>query len=336
MIKKNSLLINEINNHENRIKAVCAIGEEMINSGHFATDEIDQRINNLRQKWYALKNKADLRMKNLENSLQAHQYFADSNECESLIREKEAIVDHPDYGSDEDSTEALLQKHETLFSDLISFEKTILELRQKAEQCKQQETDLSVEPTGKECVVALFDYVEKSPREISIKKGEIVPLLNSSNKDWYKVEVNDRQGFVPAQYVKKIDTGLTASQQNLVNANSIMGRQNQIERLYANLLELANQKKDRLEESCKAYRLVREAEELAQWIKEVEQHAQIREVGDNLEQLEVNQKKFDDFKNELKTNEVRLIEMNDVATKLNNLGQTEGKYQSIKIIEKLI
>lgn len=336
LLKKHLALINEINNHENRIRAVCANGEDLMNSNHFASDEISQRLSNLNQKWYALKEKANVRKRNLENSLQAHQYFADSNECESWIRDKSSIIDHPDYGHDEDSTEALLKKHETLFADLIAFESTILELRQKAEQCKQQQEVPSAEqPAGKECVVALYDYVEKSPREVSIKKGEIVPLLNSSNKDWWKVEVNDKQGFVPSSYVKKIDTGLSASQQSLVNQNSISGRQNQIERLYANLLELGNRRKDKLEESCKAYQLVREAEELSEWIKNMEQHAQVRVVGDNLEQVEVHQKKFDDFKNELKANEVRLSEMNDVATKLNNLGQTEAAAKITEQIEDL-
>lgn len=42
------------------------------------------------------------------------------------------------------------------------------------------------------------------------------------------MEVNDRQGFVPAAYVKKIDAGLTASQQNLADSNSISARQNQV------------------------------------------------------------------------------------------------------------
>ena len=56
--------------------------------------------------------------------------------------------------------------------------------------------------------MALYDYAEKSPREVSMKKGDVLTLLNSNNKDWWKVEVNDRQGFVPAAYVKKIDPGL--------------------------------------------------------------------------------------------------------------------------------
>jgi len=85
-------------------------------------------------------------------------------------------------------------------------------------------------------------------------------------QDWWKVEVNDRQGFVPAAYVKKIDSNLTASQNNLVDEYTISVRQQQIENQYKNLLDLGKQRKEKLEESCKAYQLVREAGELAQWI----------------------------------------------------------------------
>nr|5IHI_A Chain A, Spectrin alpha chain, non-erythrocytic 1 [Gallus gallus] len=62
-----------------------------------------------------------------------------------------------------------------------------------------------MDETGKELVLALYDYQEKSPREVTMKKGDILTLLNSTNKDWWKVEGNGRQGFVPAAYVKKLD-----------------------------------------------------------------------------------------------------------------------------------
>lgn len=61
-----------------------------------------------------------------------------------------------------------------------------------------------VDDIGKECVQALYDYTEKSPRELSMKKGDTLLLLNSAHKDWWKVELNDRQGFVPAAFVKKV------------------------------------------------------------------------------------------------------------------------------------
>lgn len=47
-------------------------------------------------------------------------------------------------------------------------------------------------------------------------------------------------------------------------------------------------------------------------------------MGEDLEQVEVMQKKFDDFQADLKANEVRLAEMNEIAMQLMSLGQTEA------------
>ena len=64
---------------------------------------------------------------------------------------------------------------------------------------------------------------------------------------------------------------------------------------YANLLDLANQRRENVQESNRAYQLVREAAELAAWITEKENMMAGEEVGDDLEQVEDMQKKFDDF-----------------------------------------
>ena len=53
-------------------------------------------------------------------------------------------------------------------------------------------------------------------------------------------------------------------------------------------------------------------------------HATIVDATDNMEEVEVMQKKFDDFKADLKANEVRLAEMNEIAMQLVSLGQTEA------------
>lgn len=194
---------------------------------------------------------------------------------------------------------------------------------------QQQEAPV-VDDIGKECVVAVYDYQEKSPREVSMKKGDMLALLNSSNRDWWKVEVNDRQGFVPAAYVKKIDSSLTASQSNLADEFTISVREKQITDQYNGLLDMGNQRRDKLEESRKAYQLVREAGELAQWINDKEAVVLSEEVGDDLEQVEVIQRKFDDFQKDLKANEARLVELNTIAERLTAMGQTEAA-EKIKI-----
>ena len=58
---------------------------------------------------------------------------------------------------------------------------------------------------GKECVVALYDYQEKSPREVSMKKGDVLTLLNSSNK----------VGFIEQQPQNMIDPKRNGSRGDL-------------------------------------------------------------------------------------------------------------------------
>lgn len=46
---------------------------------------------------------------------------------------------------------------------------------------QQQEAPV-IDDLGTEKVMALYDYTEKSPRETSMKKGDVLTLLNSTNK----------------------------------------------------------------------------------------------------------------------------------------------------------
>ncbi|XP_072287916.1 spectrin alpha chain, non-erythrocytic 1 isoform X3 [Pyxicephalus adspersus] len=350
LLKKHQALQAEIAGHEPRIKAVTQKGNNMIAEGHFASDEVKVKLRELNDKWASLRNKASQRRQDLEDSLQAQQYFADANEAESWMREKEPIVGSTDYGKDEDSAEALLKKHEALMSDLRAYGSSIQALKEQAQACRQQVAPTDDE-TGKELVLALYDYQEKSPREVTMKKGDILTLLNSTNKDWWKVEVNDRQGFVPAAYVKKLDPAQSASRENLLDeqgsialrqeqidgqamvikeAGSVSLRMNQIEELYHNILEMGEKRKDMLEKSCKKFMLFREASELQQWINEKETALTNEEVGADLEQVEVLQKKFDDFQKDLKANESRLKDINKVADELESEGLMTEEVQAVQ------
>lgn len=85
--------------------AACQRALPCFLSGHFAAEDVKAKLNELNQRWESLKTKASQRRQDLEDSLQAQQYFADANEAESWMREKEPIVASTDYGKDEDSAE---------------------------------------------------------------------------------------------------------------------------------------------------------------------------------------------------------------------------------------
>ncbi|KXJ20343.1 Spectrin alpha chain, non-erythrocytic 1 [Exaiptasia diaphana] len=273
--KKHQALMTEISGHEPRIKAVESSGQEMLNEGHFASDQIKDKLDDLDQKWNDLKDKANVRKGHLDDSLQSHQYLADS---------------------------------------------------------VTPTTDIS----DKECVMALYDYEEKTAREVSMKKGDILTLLNASNKDWWKVETNDRQGFVPAAYVKRIDSH-KASQELLSKApeiDSVVQQQQALDDKYDELMRKGEERKQKLEDSIHRYTLLREAHELESWINDKEAIVTSEEVGKDYEHVEAMQKKFDDFQKDLTANEVRIKELTVLAERLKEEHYTE--YEMIQeMIEKL-
>ncbi len=340
LCQKHQALMAELAGHEPRIRKTCNEAEDMIQRDHFAHAEVKRKVVILQNKWQSLKDKAQQRKQDLDEALQAQQYFTDAAEAESWMREKEPIVDSKDYGKDEDAAEALLKKHQALMADIEAYESTInTDLREAAAKCKsqqQQQDRLSSDPHSsnngsRQCVVALYDYTEKSPREVSVKKGDVLTLINSNNKDWWKVEINDRQGFVPAAYVKKIEVesvqAATTDQSqpsSSMSSTNVAARQQQIENEYQRLLNLGRQRSNKLQEACDAHRLVREAADLTLWISDKEKIASEQRLGETPDEVELLTRRFDDFKKDLKVNEARIAELNKIAERLRAMNQPES------------
>ena len=126
--------------------------------------------------------------------------------------------------------------------------------------------------------------------QVSVKKGDVLTLISATNKDWWKVEINDRQGFVPAAYVKKIETDFVLQGQHAdpnagSAANNVASRQQQIEAEFSRLVELGRQRSDKLQEACDAHRLVREAADLTLWIQDKEKFASEDRLGESPDEV---------------------------------------------------
>ena len=83
-MKKHAALSAELAGHDGRIAAVVQSGTDMVSEGHFAAEDINIRIMGLQQHWQSLKDKAAQRKLDLEDSLQAQQYFAGWFQCDDF------------------------------------------------------------------------------------------------------------------------------------------------------------------------------------------------------------------------------------------------------------
>ncbi|XP_028721446.1 spectrin alpha chain, erythrocytic 1 [Peromyscus leucopus] len=314
LLNRHEVILADIASHEPRIRVITERGNKMVEEGHFAAEDIASRVESLNKNMESLHARAIRRENDLKASVQLQQYLADLHEAEAWIKEKEPIVDNKNYGADEEAAGALLKKHEAFLVDLKAFGNSIKALRDQAEACQQQQA-APVDEAGREArIIALFDFVARSHREVSMKKGDVLTLLSSINKDWWKVEADDHQGFVPANHVRKLahDELPGLPQRRQEEPINIPQRQQQIESLYHSLLDRAEERRRRLLQRYNEFLLAYEAGDMLDWIQE----KKAENTGVELDDVWELQKKFDEFQRDLKSNEPRLNDINKVADEL--------------------
>ena len=69
--------------------------------------------------------------------------------------------------------------------------------------------------------------------------------------------------------------------------DTINAKQTALEEQYQKLIVLGDQRKRKLEEACKGYQLLREANDLADWIRSREAVANTDTIGADLEEVEI-------------------------------------------------
>ncbi|RWS30125.1 spectrin beta chain: non-erythrocytic 1-like protein, partial [Leptotrombidium deliense] len=242
--QKHKALEAEIKAHRQRIRKVIEGGENLLSHKHTEENDIRLRIGELQKQWDHLHELVALKRKQLEDAVEAFQYHADANEAESWMKEKMQLVTSKDYGKDEPSVSALLQRHSRLESEVNAYENDIKRLNDQSENmiksgiaslfmiCGDAFSASTAVNNGDSEEVPAEEWVEELiEKEVmqdvveeikiaqvkvlypfsgqdgfDITKGEILLLLEKTNQDWWNVrKASGWDGFVPANYVQEIE-----------------------------------------------------------------------------------------------------------------------------------
>uniref|UniRef100_A0A8C6R8D3 Spectrin alpha chain, erythrocytic 1 n=1 Tax=Nannospalax galili TaxID=1026970 RepID=A0A8C6R8D3_NANGA len=314
LLNRHEVILADIASHEPRIQVITERGNKMVEEGHFAAEDIASRVGSLNKNMESLHARATRRQNALEANVQLQQYLADLHEAESWIKEKEPIVDNTNYGADEEASGALLKKHEAFLVDLDAFGNSMNTLRDQAEACQQQQAAPVDEAAQEVKVIVVADFQASNPREVTVKKNDVLTLLSSINEKWCKVEADDQQGFVPKKHVQKLTQKDLAElpPRRLEEPVNIAQCQQQIEDLYRSLLDRAEVRRRHLLQRYNEFLLAYEAGDMLDWIQE----KKAENTGLQLDDVWELQKQFDEFQRDLKTNEPRLKDINKVADEL--------------------
>uniref|UniRef100_A0A8C6V9D6 Calponin-homology (CH) domain-containing protein n=1 Tax=Naja naja TaxID=35670 RepID=A0A8C6V9D6_NAJNA len=258
--EKHQNLENEINSHDALIQAVISSGQKLMNEKQVASQTVLGQIKELIISFENLKDEAQERRCRLVESHKAQHFFSELLEVESWMAEKGLLLEIPDYGRNEVSTQALLRKMEATKLDLEGFKSRIEKLKE----------------TG--------DY-----------------FLNSNN---------------------------TESSTILPKLQSVLDQ-------YLSLQDRAERQIKALQEQSQLHQFEGETQLVDAWLLSKQNMAESDNYGQDLENVEVLEKKFEDFMKEVETlGHTKVLLINNLASHLrtvchNQISHIQKKTQDI-------
>ncbi|XP_045479704.1 spectrin beta chain isoform X5 [Harmonia axyridis] len=298
LLSKHKALENEISAHEPQLEAVLGIGDELVSTGHFGAEKVQERLNEIRSAWKHLIDLAAFRRKRLEEAVDYHQLFADADDIDIWMLDTLRLVSSEDVGRDEGNAQSLLKKHKDVTEELKNYSSTIEALHQQADQ-------LGPEVANSEEVAQRLASIDNRYKELlelaKLRKQRLLDALSLykllSESDGVEQWINEKdrmlQTMVPARDIEDVEImkhrydgfekemNANASRVAVVNqlarqllhvehpdSEQITARQNQLNQKWAELREKAEAKRDELNSAHGLQTFHIECRETVSWIED--------------------------------------------------------------------
>ncbi|NWS56399.1 SPTN5 protein, partial [Chunga burmeisteri] len=291
-IQKHKALEVECNSH----RAVCADvmrrGWELSQKNPAHQEDILKQTDRLQKLWQQLQDEVADRKSRLQAAALIKQYFADINEANSWLQERQPLLASKDYGKDESSAEALLHRHLRLEKEIAAYSSEMRRLKEQADIAAEQAPAAMVKT---EAPGDLKQKTTKLPFSRTWATSETFP--GTSSPDVH---------FLPEHIWKT---------------------QDEIDSLYENLQSMAEDRKKALEEMIEYYHFCSSCEEFQSWMKDKENV--FRTLQPQADNVEVMQQKYQSFLMELAAGKGQLEDIENLALKYRKT--SPSKYSEIQI-----
>ncbi|NXO67199.1 SPTN5 protein, partial [Phainopepla nitens] len=286
-IQKNKALEAECNSH----RAICADvmkrGWELSQKDPTRQDDILRQTDNLQKLWQQLQDEVADRKSRLQAAALIKQYFADIDEANSWLRERQPLLTSKDYGKDESSAEALLHRHLRLEEEIAAYSSEMRRLKEQADIAAQQ---APAAMTKREAPSDLNQKTTKLPFSRTWATSETVSTGTSSLDDHFLPE-------------------------------NIWKTQEEIDSLYEHLQSMAENRKKALEEMIGYYRFCSSCEEFQSWMRDKENI--FRTLQPQADNVEVMQQKYQRFLMELAAGKGQLEDIENLAAKYGKISRSK-------------
>ncbi|XP_032239849.2 spectrin beta chain isoform X2 [Nematostella vectensis] len=326
LYQKHKQLEKQINAKKERLKELDAQAADMVDAGHFDPNAVQETKIILEEKYECLEAPLAEKGAELDQAMQFFQFDRDVDDEETWINEKEPLLQSTNYGNNLFEVQKLQKKHQTLCAEIDIHQKhkericnqgdeLVLGYHPQAEDIERRRKELEEKwddlKKQSDAYKAQLDlslqakqyYFDAAEAESWMSEQELNMMGDDRGKDEASAtEMLKRHETLEAAIADYAETvnelGETANglvESNHPESEQIKIRQNQIDKLYAGLKDLAEERRGKLDETLKLYQLNREVDDLELWIADKEQVAGSQDIGQDLAHCELLIEKFRDF-----------------------------------------
>ncbi|XP_009317882.1 PREDICTED: spectrin beta chain, non-erythrocytic 1 isoform X2 [Pygoscelis adeliae] len=355
LLKKQQMLENQMDVRKKEIEELQSQARALSQEGK-STDEVDGKRLTVEKKFLELLEPLNERKANLLASKEIHQFNRDVEDEILWVGERMPIATSTDHGHNLQTVQLLIKKNQTLqkeiqghqprIDDIFDRSQNIItESSPNAEAIQQRLADLQqlwnllIEETEKrhkrleESHRAQQYYFDAAEAEAWMSEQELYMMSEEKAKDEQsavsmlkKHQILEQAVEDYAETVHQLSkTSRTLVADNHPESERISMRQSKVDKLYAGLKDLAEERRGKLDERHRLFQLNREVDDLEQWIAEREVVAGSHELGQDYEHVTMLQERFREFARDTgNIGQERVDTVNHMADELINSGHSDA------------
>uniref|UniRef100_A0A663FJK9 Spectrin beta chain n=1 Tax=Aquila chrysaetos chrysaetos TaxID=223781 RepID=A0A663FJK9_AQUCH len=347
LLKKQQMLEKQTAVREKEVEAIRAQAQALSREDASAA-EVQGQVRAVEEQFLGLREPLRERCRKLLASKEEHQFNRDLEDEILWVKERRPLAVSTDHGKDLPSVQLLIKKNQTLQKELQGHERRVEELLGRrgglsgpAERVRElreawQELRLQAELRHRRLErahAAQQFYCDAAEAEAWMGEQELHMMSQEKAKDELSAQAMVSKHLVLEQalrdYAHTVHQ-LSAQSRDMVasghpESERLTLRQGQVDKLYASLKDLAEERRATLQEHQRLCQLKRDVDDLEQWISEREVVAASHELGQDYEHVTMLRDKFREFSRDTSSiGQERVDGVNGLADALIAAGHSEN------------
>uniref|UniRef100_A0A1A8RAE1 Spectrin beta chain n=1 Tax=Nothobranchius rachovii TaxID=451742 RepID=A0A1A8RAE1_9TELE len=355
LLKKQQMLESQVEVRQKEVEELQKQSQALSQEGK-GSEEVDGQRISVEKKFHALQAPLKNRRDNLMASREIHQFNRDVEDEILWVEERMALASSTDHGHNLQTVQLLIKKNQTLQKEIQGHQPRIDDILERSQNLQQDESsnlDLIRQRLAdlRQLWEELMEEVEQRHRRLQkahkaqqyyfdaaeaeawMSEQELYMMSEEKAKDELSAVTMLKKHQIMEQAVEdyaetvhllsKTSRGLVADRHP--DSERISMRQSQVDKLYAGLKDLSEERRGKLDERLRLFQLNREVDDLEQWIAEREVVAGSHELGQDYEHVTMLQERFREFARDTgNIGQERVDAVNRLADELINAGHGDA------------